>query len=67
LSFFLIFPKTLLITTWKIFLKAGGILMNKTDDFKKRMGHDLKDILIGCAFNYAPCTADDFLWSYDSY
>jgi hypothetical protein len=54
-------------TIWKIILKAGGILMNKTDDFKKSMGHDLKDILIGCAFNYAPCSVDDFLWSYDSY
>jgi hypothetical protein len=54
-------------TTWKIILKAGAILMNKTDDFKKTMGHDLKDILIGCAFNYVQCTADDFLWSYDSY
>ena len=25
-----------------------AVLSNKTDDFKKKMGHDLNDILIGC-------------------
>jgi hypothetical protein len=44
---------------WKLYFKAQGILANITDDFKKRMGHDLKDILFLCKFNFQKCTADD--------
>jgi len=31
------------------------------------MGHDLRDILIGCRFNYQVCTAEDFVWSWNSF
>jgi hypothetical protein len=51
---------------WKLFFKAQGILANKTDDFKKKMGHDLKDILFLCKFNFQKCTANDFIWTWNN-
>ena len=53
------------LTYRQILLTIEALLSNKTDDFKKSMGHDLKDILIGCKFNFQKCTADDFIWSWN--
>jgi hypothetical protein len=49
----------------QILFTTEALLSNKTDDFKKRMGHDLNDILIGCKFNYQECTAEDFVWTWN--
>ena len=49
----------------KVLFTIEALLSNKTDEFKKSLGHDLKDILIGCKFNYQKCTADDFEWSWN--
>ena len=32
---------------------------------KKKLGHDLKDILLECFFNNKECNEKDFVWSYD--
>ncbi len=45
----------------------GAILESKSNDFKMKLSHNLKDILIGCKFNYIKCTADDFIWSWNPY
>jgi len=52
---------------WPIYFSASGFLANKTDDFKMKMGHSLKDTLIRCQFNFLECTFEDFVWSYDNY
>ena len=36
-----------------------------TDDERKKLGHDLNDILISCSFNDHLCTPQDFTWSYN--
>jgi hypothetical protein len=54
-------------TFWKLIFKLNDVMENKTSDFKRTMGHDLKDILIGCRFNYQVCTAEDFVWSWNSF
>ena len=51
---------------WQLLLKAQASLANKTDDYKKRMGHELKDILFRCRFNFQKCTEDDFAWRWNS-
>ena len=35
-----------------------------SDEGKKQLGHDLKDILIECWFNDKPCNSTDFTWSF---
>jgi hypothetical protein len=37
-----------------------------SNEQKKKLGHDLKDILIECWFNLNPCNWTDFTWSYDN-
>ena len=39
--------------------------LNLSNEKKKKLGHDLKDILIDCWFNGNPCDTTDFTWSYD--
>ena len=38
---------------------------NLPDDEKKKLGHDLSDILIDCQFDLSECNLNDFKWSYD--
>ena len=38
---------------------------NLTDKTRKRMGFELKDMLISCFFNYKICKASDFTYFYD--
>jgi len=38
---------------------------NLSIEQKKRLGHDIQDILINCIFNNEPCSSNDFTWSYD--
>jgi hypothetical protein len=52
---------------WPIYFAAGGFLSNQTDSYKKLMGQSLDDILLSCQFNFQPCTANDFSWSYDTF
>jgi hypothetical protein len=54
-------------TFWKLIFKLNDVMENNTDDFKRRMSHDLNDIMIGCRFNYQVCTAEDFVWSWNSF
>ena len=36
------------------------------DSLKKKLGHNLDDILVECWFNARPCDMDDFVWSFDA-
>jgi hypothetical protein len=36
-----------------------------SDEEKKKLGHDIEDILIECIFNNVECTKDDFVWHFD--
>ena len=38
---------------------------NLSNEEKRKLGHDLNDILFECKFNDNPCKASDFTWSYD--
>jgi hypothetical protein len=51
----------------KIFLIMSGIVNDKhySDENKKRIAHNLEDILIDCKFNYQKCSASDFVWHFD--
>jgi hypothetical protein len=39
--------------------------LNLSNEEKKKLGHDLKDILFNCEFNGNPCDSNDFTWSFD--
>lgn len=45
----------------KLTLNSDSNLTNKT---KKELGFLIEDMLISCYFNYIPCTAEDFTYSY---
>jgi hypothetical protein len=38
---------------------------NLSNEEKKKLGHDIRDILINCWFNGNPCDSNDFTWSFD--
>ena len=38
---------------------------NFTDHQRKRLSHDFNDLLLKCSFNSMPCTAEDFVWTFD--
>ena len=38
---------------------------NLTNENRKEMGYQLKDMLISCFFNYEPCTVNDFTYFHD--
>jgi len=40
---------------------------NLSDEEKRKLGHDLNDILLDCSFNLIKCNVSDFTWSYDAY
>jgi hypothetical protein len=42
-------------------------LYNLSNENKKKLGHDLDDILLECFFNLKPCNSSDFVWSFDEY
>jgi hypothetical protein len=50
-------------------LTQMGILdgSSLSDGDKRRLGHDLNDILLDCSFNLIQCNVSDFTWSYDAY
>jgi hypothetical protein len=37
-----------------------------TDSLKKKLGHNLDDILVECWFNAKQCDLNDFVWSFDA-
>jgi hypothetical protein len=39
--------------------------MYLSDEEKKKLGHDLKDILFECKFNLERCDSSNFTWSFD--
>jgi hypothetical protein len=38
---------------------------NLSIDEKKKLAHDIKDILLNCIYNNEPCSSNDFTWSFD--
>jgi hypothetical protein len=50
-------------------LTQMGVLdgSNLSDEEKRKLGHDLNDILLDCSFNLIECNVSDFTWSYDAY
>jgi len=38
---------------------------NLSNDVKKKLGHNLNDILLECTFNQNKCSQTDFTWSFD--
>ena len=47
-------------------LKLTGAINNSPDDVKKKLGHDLNDTLLSCAFDYESCDSNSFQWEWDS-
>ena len=46
------------------FVASGNTLkMNATE--QKLLSHNLEEILLKCSYNYQPCSAADFSWSFD--
>lgn len=37
-----------------------------TDKMRKQMGLNLKEMILDCSYNQAPCSADDFEWYFDT-
>lgn len=58
-----IFADTFLILQY--FAGTNALNPNLTDDFRKSLSYQFKDILLSCTYNLIPCTADDFVWYYD--
>jgi hypothetical protein len=48
-------------------IASGKIRNGFNDTQKKRLGHDIRDILISCKFDGIECNADDFTWNFDPY
>ena len=50
-----------------IILVGVGMASSKnfTDEQRQQLGHDFKDILLSCTFNYQPCSVADFIWTFD--
>ena len=38
-----------------------------SDADRKKLGHDLNDILLRCTFNNQKCTSQDFIWKFDKW
>jgi hypothetical protein len=53
-------------TKYAFELKQNGEIDERffTNERKRKLGHDLNDILIECWFNFKPCNASDFVWSF---
>lgn len=50
---------------YKYLTSANALEPNLTDEFRKSLGYELKDMLITCLYNLSPCSADDFVWFHD--
>lgn len=48
-------------------IASGKIRNGFNDTQKKRLGHDIPDILISCKFDGIECNANDFTWNFDPY
>ena len=68
------FDASIMVNTsylFKSYYVAGvemGLMSNiwKLNDlYKKSISHSLDEVLIGCKFNYKPCTSADFIWIFD--
>jgi hypothetical protein len=50
-----------------VFFSAMGYVVSMNDTEKKLISHQFEDTLISCQFNYAECTSNDFVWSFDPF
>ena len=50
-----------------VFFAAMGYVAAINDTEKKLISHKFEDTLISCQFNYADCTSNDFVWSFDPF
>ena len=50
-----------------VFFSAMGFVAAMNDTEKKLISHQFEDSLISCHFNYAECTSNDFVWSFDPF
>ena len=48
-------------------IASGKIRNGFNDTQKKRLGHDIRDILISCKFDGIECNANDITWNFDPY
>lgn len=70
-----LFPKVTIcntnpLTTEYAYNKSRLIGIYLVDEFfvndeKKKLGHDLKDILLDCEFNRIKCDSSEFTWYFD--
>jgi len=51
----------------RVFFSAMGFVAALNDTEKKLISHQFADTLISCQFNYADCSSNDFVWSFDSF
>lgn len=38
---------------------------SRSDEFRKKLGYSLDEILFSCTYNLFPCSASDFIWYFD--
>ena len=43
----------------------NSLVVNFTDADKRKLAHELSDVLLSCQFNYQECTKEDFVWEFD--
>jgi hypothetical protein len=51
----------------KYLVKSYAKSQRTSDEERRKLGYDIKDILISCKFNGNECSEEDFVWSYDFY
>ena len=52
---------------YDVYTAANIAMLNLSDEKKKRLGHDITDILKTCQFNGEECSASDFIWKFDKF
>ena len=67
-----LFPKTTfcnlnMYQTEYAFKKAAYDFSVLSNEERKKLGHDLDDILFDCYFNVEVCDSTDFIWSWDDF
>lgn len=65
LVFNYLFANSLL--SFMYFVGTNALSFNRTDEFRKNLGYDIKDMLLSCSYNSKYCTADDFQWYFDPF
>lgn len=53
------------LVSFKFLSGFNALDPNLTDDFRKRFGYEMKDMLLSCVYNLNNCSADDFYWYFD--